>query len=497
MKNTQRRGIRQFIALWLGAVLLSFGLMGGGLLLAVPRLAAKTQGVYEGSRALDQSHRFELALVAQGRDESLWHLSGEARYQRDKALRLRQADDLLAAIKRGAQAAPDAPESRLVARIAGAYRPVRLLALSPLHDTPRMQAALDRLLKLVQEHRDLNARQMEASVRAGSRLDGMIDRWILGLLLLATGLLLAGSLMLWTRLFTPVLRLARAVRDFGGGDLQARAPLLRHDEMGELCQAFNVMAEAISERERDRLRFVATVAHDLRNPLVVIGGAAHLLQHKEMRLSNEERFEWLGRIQKQTFKLEAMIGDLTDGVQAHSGQLAFEMAEFDLSALAREVAGEYAASAQTHLVRLDIAASCPVSGDRKRLERVLMNLMSNAIKYSPSGSEVNVSLHLDGPHALLRVRDEGAGIAPEDLPRLFLPFSRLESTKKMASGTGLGLSSARKIVEGHGGEVRVRSEPGQGTTFEVSLPLLRPGDAPLPESSLTFLPASSQTRLAP
>lgn len=309
MGNTRRRGIQQFIALWLGAVLLSFGLMGGGLLYAVPRLAAKTQGVYEGTRALDKSHRFKLALVPQGRDDSLWHLSRDARYQSDKALRL--------------------------------------------------------------------------------------------------------------------------------------------------------------------------------------------LQHKEMRLSNEERFEWLGRIQKQTFKLEAMIDDLTDGVQAQTGQLAFEMAEFDLSTLAREVAGEYAAATQTHLVRPDIAASCPVSGDRKRLERVLMNLISNAIKYSPGGSEVNVSLHPDGAHALLRVRDEGAGIAPEDLPRLFLSFSRLESTRKMASGTGLGLSSARKIVEGHGGEVRVHSEPGQGTTFEVSLPLLRPGDAPLPEKPLTLLPASSQTRLAP
>lgn len=404
---TRRQSLWQFIALWLGVVLLSFGLLGGGLLYAVPRLNAKTQHVYFDSRTLDDNHRFELALVAQGRDDLRWHLSGDARSQRHEVLSLREADereadDALAALQKEADTAP---ETQLLIRIAKAYSPIRTLALAPSHNTPELQNALDRLLPLVHQHRDLNAQQMTATLRAGGRLDVLIDRWILGLMLLSTMLLLAGSLMLWERVFTPVLNLARTVHRFGSGDLQARTLVLRPDEMGDLCQTFNVMADSMADRERDRLRFVATVAHDLRNPLVVIGGAAHLLKNKEIRLSPEERSEWLGNIEKHTHKLEAIINDLMDGVQTETGQMAFDLQPIDFSVLVREVVEEQAATTQTHLIRHDITALCLVKGDRKRLERVLMNLLSNAIKYSPAGSAVNVSLQTRDNHALCCVRD--------------------------------------------------------------------------------------------
>jgi signal transduction histidine kinase len=113
-----------------------------------------------------------------------------------------------------------------------------------------------------------------------------------------------------------------------------------------------------------------------------------------------------------------------------------------------------------------------VLGDRKRLERVLINLLSNAVKYSPQGSEVVVSMWKQGTTVRLAVQDQGQGIAPEDMERVFQPFIRLDRTRRSASGTGLGLVSVKKIVEAHGGTVRLHSEPGKGTTVEVRLKAL-------------------------
>ncbi len=469
MRLVKGGGIRRFIALWLGAVLLSFALLGGGLLYAVPRLNAKTQHVYTASRTLDDNHRFELALVAQARDDLLWHFNPNAR-RHYTAQHLREADNALAALRKSAD---NVEETELLDKIATAYAPVRALAQNDAHTAPPMQIALDNLLVLVHRHHDLNDEQMQASLQSGRLLDEMIGRWTTGLLAVSTLLLLLGSLMLWSRVFTPVLKLARVVRTFGGGDLQARAPIMHDDEMGDLCQTFNAMAESMAERERERLRFVATVAHDLRNPLVIIGGAAHLLKTKEMRLTPQERTTWLGNIEKNTQKIEAMIGDLMDGVQAETGQLQFDKRAVDFSQLVSETVADHAQSVQTHLIRHEITTACCIEGDRKRLERVLMNLLSNAVKYSPGGSEVCVTLEARDGRAVCCICDEGAGISAEDLPKLFLPFSRLERTKKLAPGTGLGLSSVKKIIEGHGGTIQVRSTVDVGTTIEIALPLLK------------------------
>ena len=467
MRIVHGGGIRRFIALWLGAVLLSFALLGGGLLYAVPKLNAKTQRVYADSRTLDDNHRFELALVEQGRDDLLWHFNAGARREQIER-HLKEADSALSALQKGADTQE---EIQLLNEIATAYASLRQVAQNAQHTTPQMQLALDNLLIKVHRHRDLNAQQMNATLQSGRLWDEIIGRWTSGLLLVSTLLLLSGSLMLWSRLFTPVLRLARVVHEFGSGDLKARAPILHDDEMGDLCQTFNVMAESMNERERERLRFVATVAHDLRNPLVIIGGAAHLLKTKAERLSPEEHMVWLGNIEKNALKIEGMIGDLMDGVQAETGQIHLDKRPFDFAQLVRETVQEHTETVKTHLIRHDIVHSCCVQGDHKRLERVLMNLLSNAIKYSASGSQVTVNLQVQDKRAICCISDEGAGISPEDLPKLFLPFSRLDRTKNMAPGTGLGLSSVKKIIEGHGGTINVRSTVDVGTTVEIVLPL--------------------------
>jgi signal transduction histidine kinase len=232
------------------------------------------------------------------------------------------------------------------------------------------------------------------------------------------------------------------------------------------------MADAIRDRESDRLTFVATVAHDLKNPLVIVGGAAHLLQTK--KVPPDQQDEWLGRILRNSRQMESMVTGLLDGVQSLTGRLHLEREEVDLLQLCTDVVRDWSAVAkpQGHVLRCEGNDNCLVRGDRKRLERVLINLLSNAVKYSPDGSEIVVSIWKQGTSVRLAVTDQGEGMTPEDAERVFQPFTRLEHTRSMASGTGLGLVSVKKIVEAHGGTVRLRSERGNGTTVEVWLKAL-------------------------
>ncbi len=170
--------------------------------------------------------------------------------------------------------------------------------------------------------------------------------------------------------------------------------------------------------------------------------------------------------------MENLIADLTDSVQSETGQLNLCCIAFDLAALTREVMQDQADSEQTHVLHCDAEEQCFIHADKRRMERVLMNLVSNAIKYSPAGRDVRVSVAVNHHFAILEVRDEGAGIAPDELKTLFRPFARLERTQNMAKGTGLGLSSVKKIVEAHGGTIEIESAIEQGTLVRLKLPLL-------------------------
>ncbi len=339
--------------------------------------------------------------------------------------------------------------------------------------------ALSPLLQSIDEHRALNEAQMRDSMLQSARLENTLRWTVPSLLLGALGALGWGVWRGWSRVFEPTLKLSSAAEEFGQGAMWSRAPVRRDDEIGELCRTFNTMADAIVDREAERLRFVATVAHDLKNPLMVVGMASQLMRRKQ--LPPEQFDHWLERIGNNARQMEGIIADLTDGVQAQTGRLELQREEMDLAQLAADVVRQQReslecqapqkASAPTHTLRFEGEQACPILGDCRRLERVLVNLISNAVKYSPRGSEVRVGVWRRGEMARLTVEDQGEGIAPEDLERLFQPFARLQSTRHMASGTGLGLVSTQKIIHAHGGNIRIFSPPQRGTTVEIGLHL--------------------------
>jgi signal transduction histidine kinase len=229
-------------------------------------------------------------------------------------------------------------------------------------------------------------------------------------------------------------------------------------------------------RELDRLKdeFVASVSHELRTPLTSIRGYLELVRDGEAGPLTDEQQEFLGVVDRNADRLLRVVSDLLFVAQVDAGKLAVELEPLDLAELARETAdvARPAAEAKGVELRLETAPVPPLDGDRARLGQLLDNLVSNAVKFTPSGGRVVVRTAGLDDGALLAVEDTGIGVAPADRDRLFERFYRTRAaTEQAIQGTGLGLSIARAIVDAHGGTIGVESESGRGSTFRVVLPL--------------------------
>jgi signal transduction histidine kinase len=194
----------------------------------------------------------------------------------------------------------------------------------------------------------------------------------------------------------------------------------------------------------------------------------------------EDRIRQAFRIfTREIDRLTRMVSDLLDAARIEAGDLSMTLEPLSLSELARECIQLFEAHRESHPIMLEAEPGVRVLGDATRLHQVLANLLSNAIKYSPAGGEIQVKVAEEGDRILLSVTDQGMGIAPQELERIFEPFRRSGGLKDQIPGVGLGLSVARRIVAGHGGRLTVSSEEGRGATFTVELPLLR-AHRPLP-----------------
>jgi PAS domain S-box-containing protein len=226
------------------------------------------------------------------------------------------------------------------------------------------------------------------------------------------------------------------------------------------------------ESNRAKDEFLASVSHELRTPMTAIIGWSKLLR---MGADEATTREALDSIEKSAAAQAKIVDDLLDVSRISVGKLRFRVEQVDLRTLVESAARTVAMSAQTKGIdlRTDISASPTVSGDAGRLEQVVLNLLTNALKFTPSGGVVTVGLSADSGTARIRVRDTGAGIPADFLPRIFQRFQQVEmSASRSHGGLGLGLSIVRHLVALHGGNVDVRSEgPGKGAEFIVELPI--------------------------
>jgi signal transduction histidine kinase len=251
-----------------------------------------------------------------------------------------------------------------------------------------------------------------------------------------------------------------------GAQAEARA-----EEAEALHEAESRTVAELRRLSTLRADFVSLVSHEVRTPMAAVIGSARTLQQRWRELTAEQRDAFLALIADETDRLAALVGEVLDTSRIDAGTFSYTFDELDLAGLITETV----ATAELARDDLNISSRVPsdlpaVRGDSLRLRQVLTNLIDNAVKYSPEGEPVEVRVSAVNGHATIEVVDHGSGIAPEDQQLIFEKFGRVRGTS-FRPGTGLGLYIARAIAEAHGGTLEVSSEPGEGSTFALNLPL--------------------------
>ena len=237
-------------------------------------------------------------------------------------------------------------------------------------------------------------------------------------------------------------------------------------------------AELLAEIEQMRTDLLSTIAHELRTPLTAVRTSAGLLLDPEVEPTAEEHRSLLESIDRNATRMQRVVGDILDLARFRAGRVQLQLRRFDAVDLARSALASVAPIAEARGQRLELEAptdSISVYGDYRRLEQAVVNLLSNALKHSPDGAPIQISVAATATDASWTVRDEGHGIAAEDQARLFERFfvagrDRSEAT----AGIGLGLPISLLIVQAHGGRIDVESQPGQGSTFRITVPTAGP-----------------------
>jgi len=286
------------------------------------------------------------------------------------------------------------------------------------------------------------------------------------------------SIPLARHIASPLERLGRAVRAFGGGDLSARARLRERGEIGEVSLAFDQMADRIEALIRREKRLLADVSHELRTPLARIRVALELAAEGDVARSRR----FLGEIGADLEELERLVDDVLTAARldlaegrGSEADLPLRRERCDPAALVEKAAERFRAAHPDRALSVAVEGPLPLlDADPALLRRALDNLLDNAARHSGDGAQVDLRARAEGDGVQVEVRDRGVGIAPEDLPRLFTPFFRTDRSRaRDTGGVGLGLALSKRIVEAHGGRIAAESAPGEGLRVGFSVPAAR------------------------
>ena len=247
-----------------------------------------------------------------------------------------------------------------------------------------------------------------------------------------------------------------------------------YDQDGYLLNIVCNVHDITRFREAEELKstFISVISHELKTPVALIKGYAGTLRREDAHWDRDTLFDGLSVIEEESDKLADLIDNLLDVSRVQAGVLELEISDVALAQLATKVVNRLRTQTESHQLVLAFSEDLPVvSGDPERLEAVLYNLLTNAIKYSPEGGEIRVGGSANARNVVVYVADQGVGIADEDREHLFQPFSRVDSgLTRRTPGAGLGLFLCKAIIEGLGGKIWFESDPGKGTTFFFALP---------------------------
>ncbi len=302
-----------------------------------------------------------------------------------------------------------------------------------------------------------------------------------GLLIsLILGFLLAKTLII------PIQDLTQAVRKAASGDFSEKPENTAHDEIGVLTRTFNEMSEQLestlsdlTKSEEMRREFVANVSHELRTPITSIRSYTETME-EDPDMPSEMRNRFLNVVLNESDRMAKIVADLLTLSRFDAGSIEFDFAQFSFDKSVRDIfsAMEMEAASHGHNFKADIQAGMPeIRGDKARVEQVLMNMISNAVKYTRDGGRISVNAGHKSGEVWCTVRDNGIGIPECDVDKVFDRFYRVDKARSRESGgTGLGLSIAKEIVLRHGGSMELRSKEGKGTVITMRLPMGGPED---------------------
>ena len=303
-------------------------------------------------------------------------------------------------------------------------------------------------------------------------------------------LLIGGTAVAALVIFRPAQARLRAVEDaarrFGDGDLTARAPELGGDEVAAVAAAFNRMAGDLAARQaqlveadRARRQLLADVSHELMTPLTAIRGYAETLALPQFTPQSKEGQRAVRVIHEEGERIERLVKDLLDLARFEAGGIALTLENVDVDELFERVVDRHARAAQEKNVAIEIEPheeDIRLVGDPHRLEQAVQNLAANALRHTPPGGSVRLGASRADGRVTLTVTDTGVGIPEQHLPHVFDRFYKADESRS-GTGSGLGLSIVKAIVQRHGGAVSARSRQGVETTFEIVLPQERGKDA--------------------
>jgi len=274
------------------------------------------------------------------------------------------------------------------------------------------------------------------------------------------------------RISAPVLALSDVTARMTQGDLSSRADINSHDEFGQLGRSFNEMASRVEETVGTLRSFVADAAHELHTPLTALQTNLELARDEK---TITKRSRYLLRAQEQAQRLEALVKSLLDLSHIEATESKFDLVPVDFSQLVQEVSEQFASRAEQteHEFEVNLfEENVSVLGNQDQLRQVMINLLENALKFTPRNGLISVAFEVAEKNAKLTITDTGIGIPAEDLSHLFERFHRGRNASNYA-GSGLGLAIVKAIVAAHQGNVSVQSEPGNGTQMIVSIPLYK------------------------
>lgn len=318
------------------------------------------------------------------------------------------------------------------------------------------------------------------------RITEELGPWLaIGAVLLLVGGTAVAALLVFRPAHTHLRAVEDAARRFGEGDVTARAPTSGGDEVAAVALAFNRMADDLAARQqqlteetRTRRQLLADVSHELMTPLTAIRGYAETLTLPQFGPPAADGQRYVRIIQEEVERIERLVGDLLDLARYDAAGVSLVTEDVAVSELFNRVIARHEQAARENGVTLHVVLSdeeLELRGDGRRLEQALQNLASNALRHTPRGGRITLSAEQDAYATRFRVRDTGGGIPAEHLPHIFDRFYKADPSRT-ATGSGLGLSIVKAIVERHDGRITVRSAPGDGAEFEITLP--RSGPTP-------------------